>query len=63
MGFGFKSKKSTPVRGGSGHMIGKQSAGPSKPGKMVNTGGGGKFAVGGKTKMFGKQTVKPSKAC
>lgn len=58
-----KSKSMKAVRGGSGHMVGKQSAGPSRSGSMVNTGGGGQWPQGGRTKMFGKQTSKPAKAC
>jgi hypothetical protein len=63
MGFAFKSKASKPVRGGSGHMVGKTSAGPSKPNKPVNTGGGGKWAKGGSGHMVGKTGVRPAKAC
>lgn len=64
MGFNFKSMKSTPVKGGSGKMVGKQSAGPKKPGAMVNTGGGGKFAKGGGSgKMAKFSGVKPQKKC
>ena len=63
MGFGFKSKSSKPVRGGGGHMVGKQSAGPSRPGKLTNQGGGGKFPSGGKGKMVGFTGSKPAKAC
>lgn len=58
-----KSKKAKPVRGGSGHMVGKQSAGPARPGGMVNKGGGGKFAKGGSGRMFGFSGSKPAKAC
>ena len=59
------SKKATPVRGGGGHMVGKQSAGPAKPMSLTNgnKGGGGKWAKGGSTKMFGFSGSKPSKAC
>lgn len=52
-----KSGTMTPVRGGSGHMFGKQSAGPKKPmhtGK-AQTGDGGKWAKGGGTGKVGKQ--------
>ena len=56
-------KKMKAVRGGSGHMVGKTSAGPSKTGKLVNTGGGGKWAKGGSGKMFGFSGSKPAKPC
>jgi hypothetical protein len=51
------SGKMTPVRGGSGHMFGKQHAGPKKPGitGKAQTGDGGKFAKGGPTGKVGKQ--------
>ncbi len=59
------SKTMTPVRGGKGHMFGKQTVGQQKAGvtgKAI-TGGGGKTTLkGGKGKMFGKQTSKPSRA-
>jgi hypothetical protein len=53
------------VKGGSGKMAGKQSAGPQKPGTSnpAMGSGGGKFAKGGSTKMAGKQTAGPAKAC
>jgi len=60
-------KSSTPnfLKGmkGKGHMVGKQSAGPVKPGSTMagNGSGGGKFAKGGKGHMVGKQSVKPAK--
>lgn len=45
--------------GGSGHMVGKQSAGQQKPGQTAdNSSGGGKFAKGGSGKMVGKQQAK-----
>ena len=53
-----KSGSMTPVRGGSGHMFGKQHAGPKKAGVTgkSDTGNGGKFAKGGgKGKIGGKQ--------
>lgn len=56
-------KKIAAVRGGSGHMVKKTGAGPSKPGKLANTGGGGKWAKGGSGKMFGFSGSKPAKAC
>lgn len=55
--------KKIAVRGGSGHMIGKQSAGPSKPGKLTNQGGGGKWAKGGSGKMAGFTGSRPAKPC
>jgi hypothetical protein len=64
MGFNFKSKSTKAVRGGGGHMVGKQHVGPKKAGAMVTkSGSGGKFASGGKTKMFGKQSAMPAKSC
>lgn len=63
MANGVKSKSMKAVRGGSGHMVGKQSAGPSKSGSMVNTGGGGQWPKGGSGKMFGFSGSKPAKAC
>jgi len=52
-----KSGKMTPVRGGGGHMFGKQHAGPQKPGTGAHatSGSGGKFAKGGGTGKVGKQ--------
>ncbi len=60
----ISSGKMTPVRGGSGHMFGRQTVGTKKPGitGKADTNGGGKFTKGGTTKMFGKQTSKPAKA-
>jgi len=59
----MSTKTMTPVRGGKGHMFGKQSVGTKKPGitGKADTNSGGKFAKGGSGKMFGKQTSKPSK--
>lgn len=60
----IKSSSSIPGKasGGSGHMFGKDSAGPVTPGvSMGATKGGGRYAAGGSGSMFGKQTVKPSK--
>ena len=57
----ISSKTMTPVRGGKGHMFGKQHAGPKKPGMTgkANTSDGGKFAKGGPTGKVGTQ--KPSR--
>lgn len=56
--------KMTAVRGGKGRMVGKQHAGTQVPGQTATKSGkGGKFASGGKTKMFGKQTSRPAKSC
>ena len=59
-----KSGKMTPVRGGSGHMFGKQWAGPKKAGVTgkAQSGSGGKWGKGGSGHMFGKQTAKKAKA-
>lgn len=53
----IKSGKMTPVRGGSGHMFGKQSVGPKKSAHTgkAQTGNGGKWAKGGGTGYVGKQ--------
>jgi hypothetical protein len=60
----IKSGKLTPVRGGSGHMFGKQTVGTKKPGVTgkADKGGGGKFTKGGSGHMFGKQTSKKARA-
>jgi hypothetical protein len=63
MGFDFKSKPSSPVRGGKGHMVGKTTAGPSRPNSMVNKGGGGKWAKGGSGRMAGFTGSRPAKPC
>jgi hypothetical protein len=49
------------AKGGSGHMFGKQSAGPMKPGVTgkSNSGNGGKWAKGGSGHMVGKQSANP----
>ena len=56
-------KSSSPafVKGGSGHMFGKQSVGPKSPGTTgkVQSGSGGKWGKGGSTHMFGKQSAGP----
>lgn len=53
----IKSGTMTPVRGGSGHMFGKQTVGTKTPGVTGKSdkGGGGKFAKGGGTGKIGKQ--------
>jgi hypothetical protein len=59
----ISSGKMTPVRGGSGHMFGKQTVGTKKPGVTGKAdSGGGKFIKGGSSKMFGKQTAAKAKA-
>lgn len=60
----LKSGGGSFAKGGSGHMFGKQSAGPKTPGVSgkAQSGSGGKFAKGGTGKMFGKQTAGPRKA-
>lgn len=57
-------KKSSPVfvKGGTGHMVGKQSVGTKTPGTTSPGGkGGGKFIGGGSGHMVGKQTASPAK--
>lgn len=53
----ISSKAMTPVRGGKGHMFGKQTVGTKKPGVTgkADKGGGGKFIKGGPTGLVGKQ--------
>lgn len=60
----IKSGKMTPVRGGPGHMFGKQHAGPQKPGTAAKTpsGSGGKWAKGGGTGKIGGKQPKSSHA-
>lgn len=60
----ISSKTMTPVTGGKGHMFGKQSVGTKKPGVTgkADSGGGGKWAKGGSTKMFGKSGAAKAKA-
>ena len=61
MAKGKVTKSSTPafVKGGSGHMFGKQSVGTKTPGitGKADKGGGGKFIKGGSGHMFGKQSA------
>jgi hypothetical protein len=54
----IKSGKMTPVRGGSGHMFGKQTVGLKKPGHTgkAQSNSGGKWAKGGGTGYVGKQS-------
>ena len=49
--------KMAAVRGGKGHMFGKQSVGPKKPGVTgkAQSGSGGKWAKGGGTGHIGRQ--------
>ncbi len=55
----ISSSKPAFAKGGSGHMFGKQSAGPKSPGvsHKAQSGSGGKWAKGGSGKMFGKQSA------
>jgi hypothetical protein len=57
------SKAGAFAKGGSGHMFGKQAAGPKTPGQTgkVQKGDGGKFAKGGSGKMFGYTGSSPAK--
>ena len=50
-------------KGGSGHMSGKNAAGPQAAGVEANkrTGNGGKFPMGGRGHMVGKQSAGPAK--
>lgn len=64
MAKGKVMKSSAPgfVKGGGGHMFGKQSAGPRKSLSNAGTGkaqsgSGGKFGKGGSGHMFGKQSA------
>jgi hypothetical protein len=51
------------VKGGSGHMYGKQGADPMMPGQTAASAGdsGGKWSKGGKGKMFGFTGSRASK--
>jgi hypothetical protein len=52
----ISSSTMTPVRGGSGHMFGKQSVGTKTPGVTGKADkGGGKYIKGGKSGQVGKQ--------
>jgi hypothetical protein len=53
----IKSGKMTAVRGGPGHMFGKQSAGPKSSAHTgkAQSGRGGKWAKGGGTGNVGSQ--------
>lgn len=51
------------VKGGKGHMVGKQHAGAQEPGKSdTSNQSSGKFAKGGKGHMAGKQSAGPQVA-
>ena len=57
-----KSSKPSFVKGGSGHMFGKQHVGTQAPGNTATKhvgNAGGKFIKGGSKHMFGKQTAGP----
>jgi hypothetical protein len=56
------SKSATFAKGGNTHMFGKQAAGKQKPGDTAHdtSGDGGKFAAGGKGKMFGYSPSVPA---
>lgn len=60
-----KSHSFNGAKGGSTAMLKRQSTGQQEAGvsSQEPKGSGGKFAKGGTTKMFGKQTVKPAKPC
>lgn len=57
----IKSSGGSFAKGGSGHMFGKQTAGPKTAGitGKAQSGSGGKFAKGGSGKMFGRQNAGP----
>lgn len=59
----ISTKSTTFVRGGSGHMVGKQAVGTQTPGQTATMAKstGGKFAVGGKGRMAGKQSVQTAR--
>ena len=59
-----KSKGSLKgAHGGSGSMVGRQFAGPQKPGVTSHdvSGSGGKWGTGGRGKMVSKQEASPAK--
>jgi hypothetical protein len=62
---GKSKSRSSPTwaKGGSGHMLPQQHAGPKKPGVTSNesSGDGGKWGKGGGGHMVGKQTSTPAK--
>jgi hypothetical protein len=66
MANGVKSKSMKAVRGGSTKMAGKGHTGMQTPGQTASMPKGGSskpWVSGGKTRMFGKQTASPAKAC
>lgn len=55
------SKSGFGAKAGSGHMFGKQAAGPKTPADTAGEkGSGGKWAKGGSGKMFGFTGSKPA---
>jgi hypothetical protein len=60
----ISSGKMKPVRGGSGHMFGKQTVGTKKAGVTgkADSGGGGKWSKGGPTGKIGGKQPKAGKA-
>jgi hypothetical protein len=66
MAKGKQKSKSSPVwvKGGNGHMLGQQHAGPQTPGQTASnaSASGGEWAKGGNGHMVGKQTAKPATA-
>lgn len=58
------SKSASFAKGGLSKMHSKDTVGTQTPGvSSVAGSGGGKWGKGGSTKMFGKSSVKPAKAC
>jgi hypothetical protein len=62
---GKSKSRSSPTfaKGGSGSMVGRQYAGPQKPGTTATdaSGSGGDWAKGGSGHMVGKQEARPAK--
>lgn len=65
MAKGKSKSRSSPTfaKGGSGHMVGQQYAGPQTPGQTAENakGSGGKWAGGGSGHMVGKQEASQAK--
>lgn len=61
MGKVIKTSNKQFVKGGKGHMFGKQGASPQRPGTSSTTEGqgGGKFGKGGSGHMAKKQSAGP----
>ena len=65
MAKGKSKSRSSPTwaKGGNGHMLGQQHAGPQTPGQTASNASqsGGEWAKGGSGHMVGKQEASPAK--